>query len=43
MLGFWKQMSKTLDPFHFLLLSVAGWMNQKQQYAIEYLRVLTPS
>src|SRR5580693_2330411 len=38
MLGFWKQMSKTLDPFHFLLLSVAGWMNQKQQYAIEYLR-----
>jgi hypothetical protein len=38
MLGFWKQMSKTLHPFHFLLLSVAGWMNQKQQCAIEYLR-----
>src|SRR5580658_9799033 len=31
-------MPKTLDPFRFLLLSVAGWMNQKQQYAIEYLR-----
>ena len=28
----------TLDPFRFLLLSVAGWMNQQQQHVIEYLR-----
>jgi putative transposase len=27
-----------LDPFEFLLVSVAGWMNQRQQQAIEYLR-----
>jgi hypothetical protein len=27
-----------LDPFQFLLVSVAGWMNQRQQQAIEYLR-----
>jgi transposase InsO family protein len=31
-------MSKTLDPFRFLLIAVAGWMNQKQQHAIDYLR-----
>ena len=31
-------MPKTLDPFRFLLLAVAGWMNQQQQHAIEYLR-----
>lgn len=31
-------MPKTLDPFRFLLFAVAGWMNQKQQHAIEYLR-----
>lgn len=29
---------KVLDPYRFLLISVAGWMNQKQQDAIEYLR-----
>src|SRR4051794_15797498 len=27
-----------LDPFRFVLISVAGWMNQQQQQAIEYLR-----
>ena len=27
-----------LDPFRFVLISVAGWMNQHQQQAIEYLR-----
>ncbi len=27
-----------LDPFEFLLVSVAGWINQRQQQAIEYLR-----
>ena len=31
-------MPKTLDPFRFVLISVAGWMNQHQQHAIEYLR-----
>jgi hypothetical protein len=31
-------MPKTLDPFRFLLISLAGWMNQQQQHAIEYLR-----
>jgi hypothetical protein len=29
-------MPKTLDPFRFLLVAVAGWMNQQQQHAIEY-------
>ena len=27
-----------LDPFQFLLVSIAGWMNQGQQQVIEYLR-----
>ena len=27
-----------LDPFQFLLVSVAGWMDERQQQAIEYLR-----
>ena len=27
-----------LDPFRFVLISIAGWMNQEQQQAIEYLR-----
>src|ERR1035437_9149145 len=31
-------MPNTLDPFRFLLFAVAGWMNQQQQHAIEYLR-----
>ena len=31
-------MLKTLDSFRFLLFAVAGWMNQQQQHAIEYLR-----
>jgi putative transposase len=31
-------MPNTLNPFRFLLISVAGWMNQQQQDAIEYLR-----
>jgi putative transposase len=31
-------MPKTLDPFRFLLIAVAGWMNQEQQHAIAYLR-----
>ena len=31
-------MPKELDPLRFLLLAVAGWMNQEQQHAIAYLR-----
>jgi hypothetical protein len=27
-----------LDPFQFLLVAVAGWMNRHQQQTIEYLR-----
>jgi len=27
-----------LDPLRFVLISIAGWMNQKQQQAINYLR-----
>ena len=26
-----------LDPFRFLLFTLAGWLNQHQQHAIEYL------
>ncbi len=28
------KMVKTFDPFRFLLISVAGWMNQRQQHAM---------
>jgi transposase len=31
-------MPTALDPFRFLLISLAGWMNQRQLHAIEYLR-----
>jgi transposase len=31
-------MSMVLDPFRFLLIAVAGWMNQRQLQMIEYLR-----
>ena len=27
-----------LGPFRFVLISIAGWMNQQQQQAIDYLR-----
>jgi len=30
-------MRACLDPFSFLVVSVAGWMNQHQQHVIEYL------
>ena len=33
-----ETMPKTLDPFRFVLMAVAGWMNQEQQHAIQYLR-----
>ena len=31
-------MPRVLDPFRFVLIAVAGWMNQQQQLTIEYLR-----
>jgi putative transposase len=31
-------MPNILDPFRFVVIAVAGWMNQKQQHAIDYLR-----
>lgn len=31
-------MPEILDPFRFVLIAVAGWMNQKHQHAIDYLR-----
>jgi transposase InsO family protein len=31
-------MPQALDPFQFLLVAVAGWMNRHQQRTIEYLR-----
>ena len=31
-------MTKVLDPFRFVLIAVAGWMNQRQLQMIDYLR-----
>jgi hypothetical protein len=31
-------MLKPLDPFRFLLIAVAGWMNQHHLQVIDYLR-----
>jgi putative transposase len=31
-------MTKSFDPFRFLLMAVAGWMNQQQLELIDYLR-----
>ena len=30
-------MRAILDPFSFVVISFAGWMNQHQQHVIEYL------
>jgi hypothetical protein len=30
-------MRATLAPFSFVVISIAGWMNQHQQHVIEYL------
>jgi transposase InsO family protein len=30
-------MCTTFDPFSFVVISIAGWMNQHQQHVIEYL------
>jgi len=29
---------KRINPFHFVVIALAGWMNQRQQNVIEYLR-----
>ena len=31
-------MKKALNPFQFIVIVLAGWMNQRQQNVIEYLR-----
>ena len=31
-------MSRVLDPFRFVLIAFAGWMNQRQLQIIDYLR-----
>ena len=31
-------MSRVLDPFRFVLITVAGWMNQRQRQAMDYLK-----
>ena len=31
-------MTKSLDPFRFLLIAVCGWMNQQQLQLIDYLQ-----
>src|SRR4051794_7586794 len=31
-------MPKVLDPFRFVLIAVAGWMNQRELQMIDYLR-----
>ena len=32
------EMPRALDPVRFVLIAVAGWMNQRQLQAIDYLR-----
>jgi|ERR1700685_3211618 len=31
-------MKSAVDPFQFIVITMAGWMNQRQQHVIEYLR-----
>jgi len=31
-------MPRVLDPFRFVLITLAGWMNQRQAQIIDYLR-----
>ena len=33
-----KNMPRILDPVRFVLIALAGWMNQHQQQTIEYVR-----
>jgi hypothetical protein len=34
----WVWMTRVLNPLQFVLITMAGWMNQRQRQAIEYLR-----
>ena len=31
-------MPRVLDPFRFVVIAFAGWMNQRQVHMIDYLR-----
>ena len=31
-------MRSAMDPFRLLLISLAGWLNQRQQEALDYLQ-----
>ena len=33
-----SEMPRVLDPFRFVLIAVAGWMNRHQLLIIDYLR-----
>jgi hypothetical protein len=33
-----RAVARSLNPFQFVVIAVAGWMNQRQQNMIEYLR-----
>ena len=33
-----ERMPRALGPFRFVLIALAGWMNQRQLLAINYLR-----
>ena len=33
-----NEMPRVLEPFRFVLITVAGWMNQRQLQIIDYLR-----
>jgi hypothetical protein len=33
-----SNMARALDPFRLVLITVAGWMNQRHSHVIEYLR-----
>jgi len=36
-------MTKSLDPFRFLLIAVSGWMNQQQLQLVDYPSGREPS
>ena len=35
-------MSKVLDPFRFVLIALAGWINHRQYQVVDYLREENP-
>jgi hypothetical protein len=42
-IGIRRGMKSLLEPWHLLLLILAGWINHRQHYAIEYLHTETRS